>query len=182
MRSDGEFKSNMESKRDNERYKEKSLGKSGTQCLVIELWHIDTQRNLKPESECLKCLRKIKRVTRRDWIRNIAIREEVCACECIDVVQCIQGRRLRYFGQPCSPYEARPTAEHCFFCCHVHELTRKNEKSSTEERWINNVNEELEEINLNVYSRGLQTGGFWSKRLAMRLWWGCHCQSVVYKT
>jgi len=88
-------------------------------------------------------------VTRKDRIRNLHIREKGGVR--VDVVKRIQGRRLRYFVR------MRPDRlPNITIFGHVHGPRRKGR---LHKRWLNNLDKDLEEMNLNVADRGLQTCG-----------------------
>jgi len=82
-------------------------------------------------------------VTRKDRIRNEDVREEMSVR--VDVVKRIQGRRLRYIG-----HVVRMKPDQLLNIAlfgHVHGARRKGRPHK---RWINNLDDDLKEMNLNV--------------------------------
>jgi len=108
-----------------------------------ETWTLKEASKLKLKVFEMRCRRRIKGVTRRDRIRNVDIREEVGVR--VDAVKRIQGRKLRYFGHVVRMRPDRLPNVALFG--HVHEARRKGRPHK---RWINNLDEDVGEMNLNV--------------------------------
>ncbi len=89
------------------------------------------------------CLRKIKGVTRRDKIRNVDIRKELGITT--DIVQKIQARRLRYYG-----HVTRMQAERLPNIALFGRVHGKRKRGRPQERWIDNIREDAEEMGLNM--------------------------------
>src|SRR6478609_4814005 len=89
------------------------------------------------------CLRRILGVTRRDWIRNVHVRERLNLST--DIVQWVAERRLQFFG-----HVVRMPAHRLPLVAIQGQVHGKRSRGRPQKRWIDNVKEDVTTMGISL--------------------------------